>query len=369
MTRPLREARIDLGAIRHNIGVLASAVGDAELMTVVKTRGYGHGAVPVARVAIESGASWLGVVSIDEALELRDAGITAPVLAWLHAPDAAFGEAIAAGIDLGVSYLAQLDRVAAAASVSRPALVQLKVDTGLGRNGAVDSDWPELFAAAAAHERAGRIRMRGLWSHLANSGISEDLEQLAAFERATALARDAGLDPDFRHIAASAGALRVPVARLDLVRVGLASYGLSPFDDQTSADLGLRPALELSAGIVSVKRVPGGSGVSYGYDYRTTSETTLALVPLGYGDGVPRQASGRGPVSINGRRYPVAGRVAMDQFVVDVGDDEVALGDRAVLIGDPMTGVPSAEDWANAADTINYEIVCRLGGRIERTYS
>lgn len=368
MTRPLREARIDLGAIRHNVEALASIVGDARLMTVVKTRGYGHGAVPVARAAVEGGAEWLGVVSIDEALELRAAGISAPILAWLHAPDAAFGEAIAAGIDLGVSYLGQLDRVAAAASASRPALVQLKVDTGLGRNGAVDSDWPELFASAVRHEHAGRIRTRGLWSHLANAGVSEDLAQLAAFERATAVANEAGLHPEIRHMAASAGAIRVPATRLDLVRVGLASYGLSPFDDQTAADLGLRPALELSAGLVSIKRVAAGSGVSYGYDYRTAQETTLVLVPLGYGDGVPRQASGRGPVSINGRRYPVAGRVAMDQFVVDVGDDTVALGDRAVLIGDPATGAPSAEDWAAAADTINYEIVCRLGGRIERTY-
>jgi alanine racemase len=366
MTRPLREARVDLEAVAHNIRTLRGRIGDARLMTVVKSRAYGHGAVPIARAAVAAGADWLGVADIAEALELRVAGINAPTLAWLHGAEAAFDEAIAAHIDLGVHYLDQLDRVADAAGM---ASVHLKVDTGLGRNGAVESDWRAFFDAAAEHERAGRLWVRGLWSHLANAGEAEDLAQVAAFERAIADARAAGLDPELRHLAATAGALRVPSARFGLVRVGIGTYGLSPFDDATSADLGLRPALELSAGIVSVKRVPAGSGVSYGYDYRTAAETTLALVPLGYGDGIPRQASGRGPVSINCRRYCIAGRVAMDQFVVDVGDDEVAVGDRVVLFGDPATGVPSVDDWAHAAGTINYEIVTRLGGRIEWTYA
>jgi alanine racemase len=363
--RPFREASIDLGAIAHNVRELRRQLDGTLVMAVVKSGGYGHGAIPVARTAVESGADWLGVVEISEAIQLRDAGITAPVLAWLHGPEASFDEAIAADVDIGVSYLGQLDRVAAA---SGTAMVQLKVDTGLGRNGVADSEWPEFFAAAAAHERAGRIRVRGLWSHLSNSGEVEDLEQVAAFERAVELAKASGLNPGILHLAATAGALRVPRSRFDLVRIGLGIYGLSPFDDASSADLGLRPALELSAAIASVKRVPAGSGVSYGHDYRTATETGLALVPLGYGDGIPRHASGRGPVSINGRRYRVAGRVAMDQFVVDIGDDDVAIGDRAVLIGDPTTGAPSAEDWAAAADTINYEIVTRLGGRIEWTY-
>jgi alanine racemase len=363
--RPFREARIDLGAIAHNVGELKRQLGDTLLMAVVKSRGYGHGAIPVARTAMENGADWLGVVEIAEALELRAAGIAAPVLTWLHDPGANFDEAIAGDIDIGVSYLEQLDRVAAASGTAN---VQLKVDTGLGRNGAADTEWPEFFARAAAHERAGSIRVRGLWSHLANSGETSDLVQVAAFERAIELARSSGLDPQIRHLAATAGALRVPRSRFDLVRIGLGVYGLSPFDDATSADLGLRPALELSATIASVKRMPSDSGVSYGYDYRTEAETTLALVPLGYGDGVPRHASNRGPVSINGRSYRVAGRVAMDQFVVDIGDDDVKVGDRAVLIGDPAAGVPSAEDWAAASGTINYEIVTRLGGRIERTY-
>lgn len=365
MTRPLREAWVDLDAVAHNIRTMRSRVGDARLMTVVKSRAYGHGAVAIATAAVAAGTDWLGVVDIAEALELRQAGIREPILAWLHGAEASFDEAIAANIDLGVHYLEQLDRVADAAGT---ASVQLKVDTGLSRNGAAESEWSALFAAAAAHERAGRLRVRGLWSHLANAGEGQDLAQVAAFERAIASAIATGLDPELRHLAATAGALRVPSARFDLVRVGIGTYGLSPFDDMRSADLGLRPALELSAGVVSVKRAAAGSGVSYGYDYHTGAETTLALVPLGYGDGIPRQASGRGPVSINGRKYRVAGRVAMDQFVVDVGNDEILVGDRAVLFGDPVNGVPSVEDWARAADTINYEIVTRLGGRIEWTY-
>ena len=366
MTRPLREARVDLDAVTHNIRALREYSGDAKLMIVVKSRAYGHGAVPIARAAVAAGADWLGVVDIAEALELRAAGISAPILAWLHGAAAYFDLAIASDIDLGIHYLEQLDRVAAAAGV---ASVQLKVDTGLGRNGAAESDWPAFFAASVEHERAGRLRVRGLWSHLANAGREHDLAQVAAFERAITAARAAGLDPELLHLASTAGALRVPSARFGLVRIGIGSYGLSPFDDATSADLGLRPALELSAEIVSVKRATAGSGVSYGFDYRTTAETSLALVPLGYADGIPRQASGRGPVSINGHRYRVAGRVAMDQFVVDVGDDEVAVGDRAVVFGDPSDGAPSVEDWARAADTINYEIVTRLGGKIEWTFA
>lgn len=365
MTRPVREARVDLQAIAENITSLGCQIGETKLMVVVKSRAYGHGAVPVALAAVAAGADWLGVADVAEAIELRAAGITAPILAWLHGPETDFSAAIAANIDLGVHYLGQLDRIAAAGGMP---VVQLKVDTGLGRNGAGEAQWFELFAAAAGHERAGRLRVRAIWSHLANAGQASDQDQVASFERAIVAARAAGLDPELFHLAATAGAIRLPESRFSMVRIGIGGYGLSPFSDATSDQLGLRPALELSAVIVSTKRVPAGTGVSYGHDYKTTAETTLALVPLGYGDGVPRQVSGRGPLSINGRRYRIAGRVAMDQFIVDVGDDEVSVGDRAVLFGDPATGVPSAEEWASAADTINYEIVTRLGGRIQWTY-
>ena len=225
-----------------------------------------------------------------------------------------------------------------------------------------------MFRRAAAYQREGRLTVRAVWSHLANAGEDEDREQLRRFEAAVAAAEDAGLRPEIRHLAATAGALSLPESRLDLVRLGIGVYGLSPFGDSTAAELGLRPVMELSAEIVSVKRVPVGSGVSYGYTYRTSAETTLALVPLGYADGIPRSASSAAPVSINGTTYRISGRVAMDQFVVDVGDDDVSVGDRAILFGDPATGVPSADDWAAAAGTINYEIVTRIGPRVTRVF-
>jgi alanine racemase len=362
----LREARIDLAAISRNVETIRRAVGGAEVMVVVKANGYGHGAVHSARAALAGGATRLGVVEVEEALALRAAGIDAPVLAWLHGSDADFGAATAAAIDIGVNHLDQLERVAAASGVAR---VHIKVDSGLGRNGASEAECAELFAAAARHEKAGRLRVVGFFSHLANAGEAADGAQLERFTALLAAARAAGLDPELVHLAATAGALRLPAARFDLVRVGVGAYGLSPFDDASSAELGLTPAMQLSGEIVSVKRVPAGTGVSYGHDYLASRETTLALVPLGYADGIPRHASGAGPVSINGRTFAVSGRVAMDQFVVDVGDHPVALGDRAVLFGDPATGVPSATDWADAAGTINYEVVTRIGNRVERRYS
>lgn len=364
--RPMREARVDLDAIRSNVATLREKTAPAASMVIVKADGYGHGAVAVARAALDAGTEWLGVADIDEALALRAAGIHSPLLAWLHGPNADFDAAIAADVHLGISSLGQLERAAAA---SGRATVQLKLDTGLGRNGVEFSECAEVFERAAAHERAGRLRVHGLFSHLANAGEHEDLEQVRLFGLLLQQAADAGLTPELRHLAATAGALRVPAARYDLVRLGIGVYGLSPFDGVDSAALGLKPAMELSAEIVSVKRVPAGSGVSYGYTYRTEGESTLALVPLGYADGVPRQASSRGPVSINGRSYRVSGRVAMDQIVVDLGDDTAEVGDRAVLFGDPQSGVPAADDWAAAADTINYEIVTRIGPRVTRSYS
>lgn len=369
MTRPSREARIDPTAIADNVEALRSEVGTAHTMAVVKARGYGHGAVSSARAALSGGADWLGTADIPEALELRRAGITAPVLAWLHGPDADFVTAAEADIDLGISSEPQLDR---AAAVSGSTTVQLKVDTGLGRNGVTLAECESLFEKAATLERLGRIRVRGIFSHLANAGDADDAAQLAAFERALAIAEATGLDPELRHLASTAGAIRHPESRFDLVRLGIGIYGLSPFDDESAerlADRGirLRPAMELSAEVVSTKRVAAGSGVSYGLTYRTAAAATLALVPLGYADGVPRQASGSGPVSIGGRRYRVAGRVAMDQLVVDVGDDPVTAGDRAVLFGDARSGMPSVRDWADAAGTIDYDIVTRIGGRVEFT--
>lgn len=354
----MREARVDLGAIAGNVELLRGLAG-VDAMAVVKANGYGHGAVPAARAALEGGAAWLGVADLAEAHELRAAGITAPVLAWIHDPGADFAAAVAAGIDVGVSSAAQLEALAA---LPGRAEVQLKFDSGLGRNGATAADWPALVEAAAGHERAGRVHVRGVWSHLSNTGDDEDAAQAGAFAQALHAARAAGLAPDLVHLAATAGALHLPATRFGMVRFGVGIYGLAP-DDRPVA--GLRPAMELSASVVATKRVPAGHGVSYGYDHVTSAETTLALIPLGYADGIPRSASGRAEVSIDGARHRIAGRVAMDQFVVDVGDSPIAVGDRAVLFG---AGGPTAEEWAAWAGTINYEIVTRIGGRVARVY-
>jgi alanine racemase len=366
MTRPTREARIDLRALASNVRTLRSLVAPAQVMVVVKADAYGHGALVSAAAAVDAGAEWLGVVDIQEALALRSAGVEVPILSWLHGEDADFQAAVHKHIDLGVSTRHQLERAAATDGLAH---IQIKVDTGLSRNGIEARKAADLFRRADAYERAGQVSVRGIWSHLANAGEAEDRGQLRRFDVALAEAADAGLRPSLRHIAATAGGLTLPEARYDLVRIGIGAYGLSPLEGQSSAELGLRPVMELSAEIVSVKRVPAASGVSYGYTYRTSGETTLALVPLGYADGIPRSASSAAPVSINGTTYRISGRVAMDQFVVDVGDDAVRVGDRAILFGDPEAGVPSADDWAGAAGTINYEIVTRIGPRVTRVFT
>ena len=361
----LREATVDVGAIEDNVRHLRRLTG-SEIIAVVKADGYGHGAVRSALAALAGGASRLGVSDITEALALRRAGIDAPIVAWLHAPGADFAEAAALGIELGISSLEQLQKAAAAASADRPVGVHLKLETGLSRNGIAPEEYRVVFAEAARLERIGRVRVIALFSHLSNASTEDDRAALRAFEEGVAAAASLGLAPPLRHIAATHAAIDLPEARLGCVRIGIGIYGLSPFDDRTSADLGLRPAMTLRGTVAAVRRVPAGKGVSYGYDYRAPAETTLALVPLGYADGVPRQASGAGPVVIGGRRFTVAGRIAMDQFVVDVGDAPVAVGDTAVLFGDPTLGVPSATEWADAAGTINYEIVTRIGPRVPR---
>ncbi|KJL40848.1 MULTISPECIES: alanine racemase [Microbacterium] len=361
----LREALVDVGAIEDNVRHLRRLTG-SEIIAVVKADGYGHGAVRSALAALAGGASRLGVSDITEALALRRAGIDAPIVAWLHAPGADFAEAAALGIELGISSLEQLQKAAAAASADRPVGVHLKLETGLSRNGIAPEHYRVVFAEAARLERIGRIRVVALFSHLSNASADDDRAALRAFEEGVAAAASLGLAPPLRHIAATHAAIDLPESRLGCVRIGIGIYGLSPFDDRTSADLGLRPAMTLRGAVAAVRRVPAGKGVSYGYDYRAERDTMLALVPLGYADGVPRQASGAGPVVIGGRRFTVAGRIAMDQFVVDVGDAPVTVGDTAVLFGDPTLGAPSATEWAEAAGTINYEVVTRIGARVPR---
>ncbi|MFJ1915332.1 alanine racemase [Streptomyces sp. NPDC088147] len=367
-------AEVDLAALRGNVRALRSRVGpDVALMAVVKSDGYGHGMVPTARAALDAGATWLGTATPHEALALRAAGIESRVMCWLWTPGDPWREGIEADLDMSVSALWALREVTAAArEAARPARIQLKADTGLGRNGCQPADWPELVAAALDAQAAGLVRVTGLWSHFAcadEPGHPSIAAQLDAFHEMVAYAEKEGVEPEVRHIANSAATLTLPEASFDLVRAGIALYGISPSPELgTSRDFGLRPAMTLSASVALVKRVPEGHGVSYGHHYVTSRETTLGLVPLGYADGIPRHASGRGPVLVGGVRRRVAGRVAMDQFVVDLGGDTPEPGATAILFGPGDRGEPSAEDWAEAADTIAYEIVTRIGSRVPRVY-
>ncbi|WP_260867252.1 alanine racemase [Streptomyces sp. SAJ15] len=372
--RPVRaHAVIDLAAVRANVRVLRERAPGAELMVVVKSDAYGHGAVPCARAAREAGAGWLGTATPQEALALRAAGDRDRLMCWLWTPGGPWREAIEADIDVSVSGMWALREVTdAARACGRTARVQLKADTGLGRSGCQPADWPELVAAARAAEAEGTVRVTGLWSHFAcadEPGHPSIEAQLTAFRELVAYAEEQGVTPEVRHIANSAAALTLPETHFDLVRAGIAAYGISPSPELgTPDDFGLRPVMTLTASLALVKRAPGGHGVSYGHRYTTPGETTLALVPVGYADGIPRHASGTGPVLIAGKWRTVAGRVAMDQFVVDLGGDLAEAGDEAVLFGPGDRGEPTAEDWAQAVGTIAYEIVTRIGARVPRVY-
>jgi alanine racemase len=365
---------VDLDAISDNVTVLREHVGAAQLMAVVKADGYGHGLVPSARAAVRGGATWLGVAFLEEALALRDAGLDLPVLAWLFSPSEDLAPAVAAGVDLGVYSVPELLRAQAAAEhTGRTARLHLKADTGLSRGGASRELWPELCEAAAKAQAEGTVRVTGLWSHFAFADGGPDHpingRQAAVFAEALEVATSKGLQPEVRHLANSAATLTAPATHYDLVRPGIAVYGLSPVPQIGSArDFGLRPAMTLLSRVALTKRVPAGSGVSYLHRYVTSSETTLALVPMGYGDGIPRAATNTAEVQLAGRRRRIAGSVSMDQFVVDVGDDPVESGDEVVLFGNGAHGEPTAQDWADALGTISYEIVTRVGTRVPRTY-
>ncbi|PYG00668.1 alanine racemase [Georgenia satyanarayanai] len=368
-------AVVDHAAIRANVARLRAVAGAAEVMAVVKADAYGHGIVPVSRTALAAGATWLGVAQLGEALELRAAGIDAPLLTWIYGPGAPLAEALTANLDLSASAPWALDELATAARLTgRAARVHLKADTGMARGGARPEQWAALVDHAARLAAEGTVDVVGVWSHLARGDEPAEpttATQLAAFHDAVATAERAGLRPTVRHLAASSGTLFHPGTRLDLVRPGLALYGLSPAPDVADAvALGLRAALRLEAEVIHVKDVPAATLVGYGHTYTTPSAGRLALVPLGYGDGIPRHAGNAGPVRIGAHRGRLAGRVSMDQVVVDLGPDggDVSVGDLAVLLGDARDGVPTAQDWADAAGTISYEIVTRLGSRIPRTH-
>jgi alanine racemase len=361
------EVVVDLPSIRHNVALLAARAADsgAATMAIVKADGYGHGALPVALAALDAGADWLGTCSLGEALELRRAGITARLFSWLDVPGVDFAPGIVEGVDLSVSSVGELGRVVESAHrAGAPARVHLKIDTGLSRNGCLASDWPALVKAAATEPA---VEVVAIWSHLACADEPEHPSidaQAARFQAAYEVAREAGLNP-LRHIANSAATLTRPDLHFDLVRPGIAMYGLNPVTQKED----LRPAMTFRSTVVLTKRVSAGASVSYGHTWTAARDTTLALVPVGYADGVPRSLSGRMNVWLDGKRRPVAGRVCMDQLVVDCGDDEPGVGSEVILFGAGTNGEPTAREWADTLGTIDYEVVTSMyRPRVQRRY-
>ncbi|MBA3340000.1 MAG: alanine racemase [Geodermatophilaceae bacterium] len=364
------EIVVDLDAIADNVSAL-KARAQRPLMAVVKADGYGHGLIPSAMAAVRGGADMLGVTVIEEALDLRRAGVTVPILAWLTGSGENLIEALSQDVSLSAASIWMLDEIAEASqSGGLVAKVHLKVDTGLSRGGAHLSDWPDLVAAAAAAQDVGHLHVAGIWTHFAyadSPGHPTITAQLADFDEAVRIAARDGLGEVPKHVANSAATLTLPAAYYDMVRPGIAVYGLDPMGGDPG-EYGLRPAMTVQAAVTLVKRVPAGSGVSYGHEYTTTQPSTLAQIPVGYADGIPRNATNIGPLWLAGARRRIAGRVCMDQFVVDLGDDPVQAGEMAVLWGPGTAGEPTAQEWATALHTIHYELVSRVGGRMVRRY-
>jgi alanine racemase len=368
----IAEAVVDLGAIAHNVRVLREHARPAQVMAVVKADGYGHGAVRVARTALAAGATELGLATVDEALELRADGITAPVLAWLHRPGTDFGPALQADVQIAVSSVRQLHELLDAVHrTGQTATVTVKVDTGLNRNGVGAAQYPSMLTALRQAIADDAIRLRGIMSHLVYADDPDhptnDL-QAQRFRDMLTQARDQGVRFEVAHLSNSSATLARPDLAFDLVRPGIAVYGLSPIPER--GNMGLAPAMTVKCAVALVRSVRAGAGVSYGHTWIADRDTTLALLPIGYADGVFRLLSGRLEVLINGRRRRAVGRICMDQFVVDLGPGEVDVveGDEAILFGPGSQGEPTAQDWADLLGTIHYEVVTGPRGRITRTY-
>lgn len=369
-------ARIDLDAIRHNLDVVRAAAPASQVLAVVKADAYGHGMVPVARAAREHGIEWLGVATLAEARALRDAGDTGRLLAWLWAPgDPDLDACLVADVDVSVSSVESLhELLARAAHLGVRPRLHLKIDTGLARNGASPSEWPALVAEARAAEQRGAADVVGVWSHLANADLpghaSVDAQQ-QQFDAALAVADDAGLELEVRHLANSPAAFAHPGTHHDLVRTGIAIYGVAPLATARADELGLRAAMTLTGTLALVKTIPAGTSVLYGSTWTASTDTLIGLLPLGYADGLPRIAGNRASVLVRGVRCPIVGRIAMDQCVVVLDDveGEVRAGAEVVVLGDASTGAPTADEWGGWSDSIGYEIVTRMGQRVPRTYS
>ena len=366
------EAVVDLAAIEHNVRVLREHAGSSQVMAVVKADGYGHGATQVARAALAAGAAELGVATIDEALALRRDGITAPVLAWLHPPGTDFAPALQSDIEVALSSTRQLQELLTAVKLTGVAAnITVKVDTGLNRNGVSAAEYPSMLTALRRAAADESIRLRGIMSHLVYGDDPDNPVNDLQARRLTDMrnqARNQGVHFEIAHLSNSPSAMTRPDLGYDMIRPGIAVYGLSPIPER--GDMGLRPAMTLKCPVALVRSVRAGDGVSYGHTWIADHDTTLALLPLGYADGVFRTLSGRMNVLINGRLRPNVGRICMDQFVVDLGPDagDVGEGDEAILFGPGTDGEPTAQDWADVLGTIHYEVVTSPRGRVVRTY-
>lgn len=360
-------AHVDLGAIRHNLRAMKPP--EAELMAVVKADAYGHGALHVSLAAMDVGAAWFGVALVEEGIELREGGVTRPILVFTEFPPGAEKDALNAFLTPTLYTKHGLEAVAEAAwNLGRSGRVgvHVKIDTGMHRVGLAPERAVE-FCRAAAHRG---LEVEGVWTHLA---VSEEVDhpanaaQLRAFREVLDDLDSAGIRPRYRHTANSGATLALPESHFDLVRVGIALYGISP-GPALEGMVDLRPAMSLRSRVVLVKRVSAGEGISYGLRYAPERETTIATVPVGYADGYLRALSNVGRMLIRGRRYPVAGTVTMDQLMVDCGDDPVEPGDEVVLFGEQEGERITAEEVGAWAGTIGYEIICAVSERVPREY-
>lgn len=369
----LRGAYIDLAAIRDNVKVLCDLARNSEVMAVVKADAYGHGLIPVSKAARQGGATWLGTALLEEAIELRKSGDKGRILTWLGSNQDRWQECVELGIDLSVSSIENASAIINAAKVTgKTAQVHIKVDTGLGRNGVMPNDLADLTNLLEEAKASGLVEVVAVWTHfaLADAPSSPTIaKQLEVLDESYKYVASRGFKNLMKHAANSAATLTAPNAHFDLVRPGIAVYGITPGGEVGKAsEFGLRPAMALKAQAVVVKKVPAGHGISYGAEYVTKTDTRIALIPLGYADGIPRIAGNKGPVMANGKKFSVAGRVCMDQFVIDIGDLDFSTGDEVILFGDPAKNEPDVEEWAKASQSIGYEIVTRLGPRVPRIY-
>ncbi len=376
-------AIIDLAALEKNLQQLRKCDPNVQAMAIVKANAYGHGGAQIARAALEFGINWFGVAQLAEALQLREELQDFPearIFTWIFSPDANLEAAVEANLDIAVSNPETLLRVASAArAVGKKARIHLAVDTGMGREGALPENLAPLLSAAQLASEQGTVEVSGIWSHLARgdeagAGEQATARQLSDFQQACAAAEKRGFTGMVRHLSASSGLLWHPQAHFDLARYGIAMYGLTPNPARaTTASLSLTPIMRLEADLISVKKLPAGHPVSYGGTWVAPHDTYVGIVPLGYADGIDRHASGKIWVAANGQKYPQVGRICMDQFMVDLGSGEdgkppLAPGATVRVWGDGSQGEPTADDWANAAETINYTIVTDLNPRVPRVY-